>query len=57
MKLALPALLTLAATPALAHADGTVHAHGSDALLWGLVLIGTAAAAALLKRRALAIKR
>lgn len=51
MKLATAALATLAAAPALAHADGAVHLHGTDATVWLVVALCTGLAAAHLLRR------
>ena len=57
MKTILTAIFTLVASPVLAHADGTLHAHGSDAVLWGLALIAAAAVTAATKRKAIRVLR
>ena len=57
MKAMLAPLFTLVASPVLAHADGTLHAHSSDAVLWGLGLIAAATLTAWVKRKPAPVRR
>ena len=51
MKLALAAGLTLVAAPALAHAEHTIHTHGSSSVLWGAALAVVAICTALARQK------
>ena len=57
MKAILASLFALVASPVLAHADGTLHAHGSDAVPWGLGLIAAATLTAVVKRKQVPVRR
>ena len=50
-KAATAAIVTLAASPALAHADGAVHMHEADATVWFVLALLAGLGAAFIRRR------